>query len=734
MDAQLLALALRRLKKGNSDINVPDIDLGEGMPLPENPYTHESPEQEAYAAGRQSVFNEAELSARNGAPLQATENDPGYAAKMARGDFGVANSVPDRLVASVPIAPAGDVSYNVQRGPSTFKQDNKDMVAILQARHAAGASPPAGVPVTTQLAPPPPGTPVVTQLVERPSAGNAYGAIIPGNIDLTHRPYVQNADGSVSTVRSMGVNIDGKEVLIPTVSPDGRIMSDDEAVAHYMKTGQHLGIYSTPEASTAAGEAIHQDQMAHPPIRTNPPAAIAAPSSLPPISNTQQLYAARQALLGQQLQNVDQRTAIQQAGHQQAAQVRAAAGEYGMARFAKLTQRVEEQRAARDYFRGQAEQHIMQLQKDLGDPPSTTKADVMGLIAGVLSAGNQRGQMAGALMGGLSQIMMRPYQRWQAGLDMHSKLSKEFEALAQGRARGAEADLDEEKRMSDLLYANVDNALKQITENSASLQVQSLGEDARAELRGKWLDLKEKQLNDHTQLIDQYNMMDPNELASLIQQGRVGKIGQDVYNEREQQRLARLQQSMALAKTQQEISNAADAPERKEQELSIPGLRALPGATAADKAKAQGISAGEPELLKASADMKKYIEENGWVAADKYNQAALSFIGALNQVHGGTMNKGEYENYKSMMPTHPFETNWATKAIYNRKYGPEIIDSIVARGKEIAAERLRTYKYERAPAAAATIRVKLPSGRIESYPDDEKTRSLIQDHQLTVVP
>lgn len=95
---------------------------------------------------------------------------------------------------------------------------------------------------------------------------SAYGGTEPGTLDLSRRPYVKNDDGSTSTVRSMGVNIDGKEVLIPTVSPDGRIMSDDEAVEHYLRSGQHMGVYPNAEASSAAGEAIHQDQMRTPPV------------------------------------------------------------------------------------------------------------------------------------------------------------------------------------------------------------------------------------------------------------------------------------------------------------------------------------------------------------------------------------------------------------------------------------------------------------------------------------
>ncbi len=86
------------------------------------------------------------------------------------------------------------------------------------------------------------------------------GMVRAGNIDLQNRPVVHNEDGSISSVRSMSFN-DGpnREVLVPTVSGDGRLISNAEAIANYRKTGRHLGVFTDPMSADDYANRLHLD-------------------------------------------------------------------------------------------------------------------------------------------------------------------------------------------------------------------------------------------------------------------------------------------------------------------------------------------------------------------------------------------------------------------------------------------------------------------------------------------
>lgn len=90
---------------------------------------------------------------------------------------------------------------------------------------------------------------------------NAPGLLEPGNINIHQRPVVKNADGSISTVRSMSFEDDkGRNILIPTVIPGRGVVPTDQAIKFYQQTGQHLGIFDTPENADAYAQALHEQQ------------------------------------------------------------------------------------------------------------------------------------------------------------------------------------------------------------------------------------------------------------------------------------------------------------------------------------------------------------------------------------------------------------------------------------------------------------------------------------------
>ena len=94
------------------------------------------------------------------------------------------------------------------------------------------------------------------------------GLLEPGNIDLRRRPVVRNQDGSVSMARSFSIAKDGREYLLPTVSDEGRQLSDQEAIARFEETGRHLGAFKTAQDAAVYADKLDRQQKilysAHP--------------------------------------------------------------------------------------------------------------------------------------------------------------------------------------------------------------------------------------------------------------------------------------------------------------------------------------------------------------------------------------------------------------------------------------------------------------------------------------
>lgn len=121
-----------------------------------------------------------------------------------------------------------------------------------------------------------------------PSTTSRKGQIEAGNIDLQHRPIVHNVDGSISTVYSTvrGFDEDGREkqIVIPRVSDDGRILSENEAAQEYLRTHKHLGKFDNAEDASAFAEALHQQQAQRYGSQVPPPAAPSKAAIPPPAS------------------------------------------------------------------------------------------------------------------------------------------------------------------------------------------------------------------------------------------------------------------------------------------------------------------------------------------------------------------------------------------------------------------------------------------------------------------
>lgn len=133
--------------------------------------------------------------------------------------------------------------------PGIASEKNKPAPGGPGPSHAKGAS---SAPLRSAAAAP----------NQRFVAGNPKGLLKAGNLDLTKRPRViHSEDGEcvVSTVRSISVGMDEGTVLLPTVV-GGKVVSNSDAISHFQKTGENLGLFKDDDAADAYGEALHEQQ------------------------------------------------------------------------------------------------------------------------------------------------------------------------------------------------------------------------------------------------------------------------------------------------------------------------------------------------------------------------------------------------------------------------------------------------------------------------------------------
>jgi len=103
--------------------------------------------------------------------------------------------------------------------------------------------------------------PPYAKYIEKAYSPERYsGMIEPGNIDLFSRPRVKNPDGSISTVRSIGIEMDGNHYLIPTVSDEGKLLSNKDAIDLFKKTKRHLGVFENEKSSSEYAKQLHNQQ------------------------------------------------------------------------------------------------------------------------------------------------------------------------------------------------------------------------------------------------------------------------------------------------------------------------------------------------------------------------------------------------------------------------------------------------------------------------------------------
>ena len=92
------------------------------------------------------------------------------------------------------------------------------------------------------------------------------GMVEPPTLDVSDRVGWANLDGTKSSILTISIGIGpGMEALIPTIAPDGQRLTEDQAVDRFFQTGEHLGIFATPDSATIYARDLSSRQGMHAP-------------------------------------------------------------------------------------------------------------------------------------------------------------------------------------------------------------------------------------------------------------------------------------------------------------------------------------------------------------------------------------------------------------------------------------------------------------------------------------
>jgi hypothetical protein len=89
---------------------------------------------------------------------------------------------------------------------------------------------------------------------------SGQGGELPPPIDTSKFKGRANPDGTKSTILTISIGVDGKEVVIPTMTPDGEVMSEAEAVERFRRTGEHFGAFDSVEEANDFARKLSERQ------------------------------------------------------------------------------------------------------------------------------------------------------------------------------------------------------------------------------------------------------------------------------------------------------------------------------------------------------------------------------------------------------------------------------------------------------------------------------------------